>query len=168
MSEARIGEDTMQFGLLLESAQTQQRVVEHALACLKAHTRDIDGVVRDEIRRTLTEELQQVAAESDRAAAALRRLGTMARRRGVIWMVAVMALCMAPLTVLLWRSLPSASEVAALRLRRDELAAAVARLERQGGRVEWRLCGESRRLCVRVQRQPAYGEHGEFLVLSGY
>jgi hypothetical protein len=37
----------------MESAQVQQKLIDENLAALKAHTRDLDGVVRDEIRRTL-------------------------------------------------------------------------------------------------------------------
>jgi hypothetical protein len=44
---------TMKFGLLMESAQAHQKLAETHLEQLRAHTRDLDGVVRDEIRRTL-------------------------------------------------------------------------------------------------------------------
>jgi hypothetical protein len=56
-----------------------------------------------------------------------------------------------------------------LRARREELAASVAKLEQQGGRIEWRRCGEARRLCVRVDRKaPSYGEKADYYVIEGY
>jgi hypothetical protein len=65
--------------------------------------------------------------------------------------------------------LPSDSEISALRTRRDTLAASVATLEKQGGRIDWRRCGENSRLCVRVDRKsPAYGEKAEYYVVAGY
>ena len=68
-----------------------------------------------------------------------------------------------------WWVLPSRAELAVLRARRDEYAAAVAALERAGGRVDLRRCGDQQRLCVRVDRRaPVYGESGEFLIIHGY
>lgn len=76
-------EHTMKFGLLMESAQAHQKLAESHLEKLRAHTQDLDGVVRDEIRRTLVEELQAVTAESDRAARALRAMKHAANMRGL-------------------------------------------------------------------------------------
>jgi hypothetical protein len=65
--------------------------------------------------------------------------------------------------------LPSGSEFAALRARHDELAASVATLERQGGRIAWRRCGETARLCVRVDvAAPTYGEKSDYYIAAGY
>jgi hypothetical protein len=159
----------LKVGLLMESAQAHQKLIEDNLERLKAHTRDLDAVVRDEIRRTLVAELQAVTAECSRAAETLRGISRAARLRGVSWAAGVALLCTAiPAAVVAW-ALPSASEIAALRGQRDELAAAVGRLERRGGRVDWRLCGAGRRLCVRVERKaPAYGNNGDYLILQGY
>jgi hypothetical protein len=64
--------------------------------------------------------------------------------------------------------LPSESEIASLRTRRDELSASVAALEKKGGRIDWRHCGEAARLCVRVDRKaPTYGETADFYVVAG-
>jgi hypothetical protein len=65
--------------------------------------------------------------------------------------------------------LPSAGEIDALRLRRDQLQANVQKLEQKGGRADWRHCGETARLCVRIDNSaPPYGEKGEYFVLKGY
>jgi hypothetical protein len=164
-----MNEDTMKFGLLLESAQAHQRSVEQNLESLKAHTRDLDTVVRDEIRRTLIDEMQALSVETNRAMVALRAMGRAASLRALLWSLACASLAALIPGVLLWWSLPSTAELSALRARRDALAASVAHLEQQGGRVDWRHCGEPQRLCVRIDRSaPAYGEAGDFLIVKGY
>lgn len=159
---------TMKFGLLMESAQAHQRLAETHLEKLRAHTQDLDVVVRDEIRRTLTEELQMLASESNRCAQALQRIRHGAGVRGALWSVAIAILCTAtPIAIMRW-TLPTESEIAALRARRDELSASVAALERKGGRIDWRHCGEAARLCVRVDRKaPAFGEKADYYVVAG-
>jgi thioredoxin-like negative regulator of GroEL len=88
-----MNDDTMKLGLLMESVQVQQKLVEENLAALKAHTRDLDGIVRDEIRRTLIEEFEALTAEGQRAASALRAMGRAAGLRMAIWSLALSALC---------------------------------------------------------------------------
>ena len=160
---------TMKFGLLMESAQAHQKLAEVHLEKLLSHTQDLDAVVRDEIRRTLIEELQLLAAESKRATEALKRIRRAAAGRVALWSVAIAILCTGiPVAVIRW-SMPSPAEIAALRARRDELSASVATLERQGGRIVWRHCGETARLCVRVDRKaPVYGERADYFVIAGY
>jgi hypothetical protein len=159
---------TIKLGLLMESAQAHQKLVETHLEKLRAHTQDLDGVVRDEIRRTLIEELHMLTAESNRCARALQRIRQGAGVRGALWSVAIAILCTAtPLGILRW-TLPSESEIASLRARRDELSANVAALEKRGGRIDWRHCGEAARVCVRVDRKaPTYGEKADFYVVAG-
>lgn len=166
---AAMDETTMKFGLLMESAQAHQKLAETHLERLRAHTQDLDGVVREEIRRTLVEELREVSAESNRAAQALRAVKRAAGMRGLLLSAAAAALSTAaPFAIARW-ILPSPAQIDALRARRDQLAANVSRLEQQGGRIEWRRCGESARLCVHVDRTaPAYGDKGDYFVVKGY
>jgi len=161
--------DTMKFGLLMESAQAHQRLAEAHLEKLKAHTQDLDGVVRDEIRRTLIAELSAVTAESARAARALQDMKRTANLRAVLWNVGIAFLCTAiPTAVTTW-VLPSPATIAALRTQQATLAQNVARLTLQGGKAEWRRCGEDARLCVRVDRgAPVYGEKADFYIVKGY
>jgi hypothetical protein len=158
---------TMKLGLLMESAQAHQTIAETHLEKLRAHTQDLDGVVRDEIRRTLTEELQLLASESKRCAESLRRIRQGAGLRGALWCVAIAVLCTAtPVAIVRW-TLPSGAEIAALRARRDELSASVAALEKRGGRLDLRHCGDPSRLCVRVDRKaPPYGEKADYYVVA--
>jgi len=161
--------ETVKFGLLMESAQAHQKLAETHLEKLRAHTQDLDGVVRDEIRRTLVEELKLLTAESRRATEVLRNMKRAAASRGALWSIATAVLCTAiPIAVMRWM-LPSEPEIAALRVRRDQLAASVASLEQRGGRIDLKRCGEAARLCVRVDRKaPTYGEKADFYVVAGY
>ncbi len=171
MSESApaIDDATMKFGLLMESAQAHQKLAETHLEKLRAHTQDLDGVVREEIRRTLLEELQELTAESKRAAQALHGMKRAANLRGLLWSVGVAVLCTAiPSAIARW-ALPSAREIAALRLERDQLSASIARLVQQGGRVDWRHCGDAARLCVRVDRNaPTYGDKADYYIVKGH
>jgi hypothetical protein len=171
MSERANGvdDDTLKFGLLMESAQAHQKLAEVHLEKLRAHIQDLDDVVREEIRRTLIEELRSLTAESDRAAGALRGMQRAANMRGVLWNIGTAVLCIAiPSAIAHW-ALPSASDLEALRARRDALAQNIARLEQRGGKVDLRSCGDLRQLCVRVDRKaPVYGEKADFYVVKGY
>jgi hypothetical protein len=159
----------MKCGLLMESAQAHQKLAESQLQQLSAHTRDLDAVVRDQIRRTLIEELQMLWAESKRTTEALQKVGRNAAVRVGLWSIAITIPCTAiPLASLRW-VLPSASEISALRARHDELSAAIAALERRGGGIDWRRCGEKSRLCVRVDRKaPAYGDKADYFVVADH
>lgn len=159
----------MKLGLLMEAAQAQQRLGQESLERLAAHTRDLDGIVRDEVRRTVAEELGSLAGESQRVAQSLKRLRRAANLRVLLWTVAMAAVCSAVAVGEAWWVLPSRSEIAALRARRDSLAANVAGLARRGGSIDLRRCGVRSRLCVRVDRSaPAYGPGADYLIVKGY
>src|SRR5208283_3332553 len=128
-----IDDSTMKFGLLMESAQAHQRLAESQLDKLRAHTQDLDSVVRDEIRRTLVEELRMLSAETARATRALQRVGSGSDLRRASWSFLFALICaLVPLGAARW-VLPSAAEVATLRAQRDELRSNVSKLEQQGG-----------------------------------
>ena len=160
---------TLKFGLLMESAQAHQKLAETHLEKLRTHTQDLDGVVREEIRRTLIEELQELTAEAKRAIQALQGMKRAANMRGLLWGVVMTALCtVIPSAIAHW-ILPSSGEISALRLERDQLARTIAGLEQQGGRMDWRHCGEAARLCVRVDRTaPVYGDKADYYIVKGY
>jgi hypothetical protein len=162
-------DDTLKIGLLMEAAQAQQALAETVLERLKGHMSALDEVVRDEIRHALVEELQGLGNESQRAAESLRRLGRAANARMALWSIGLTLLCTAIPMCGQWWLIPSESEIAALRLRRDQLVANVTSLEQRGGRVDLRRCGGTDQLCVRVDRKaPAYGDAGDYLVVKGY
>src|ERR1700690_3281686 len=103
-------DSTMKFGLLMESAQAHQKLAETHLEELRAHTRELDGVVRDEIKRTLIEELQMLAVESKRATEALRKIRRSAGVRvGLFSLVTAVPCAGIPAATARW-ALPSKSE----------------------------------------------------------
>lgn len=166
---AGIRDDTLKVGLLMESAQAHQALVAENLQRLQAHIRDLDTVVRDEIRRTLLEELQAVSTESKAAAQALNRAGLFAHRRlAILGFGFVMLATAIPAGLFVW-AVPSAAQIDALRMQRAELEAALSRLRQQGALVEWQRCGDERRLCVRIDRKaPAFGEQADYWIAKGY
>jgi hypothetical protein len=163
-----LDDDTMKIGLLMESAQAHQQLAQSHLAELRAHTQDLDGVVRDEIRRTLVDELKTVTVESECAARSLRQLQRAAHLRGLLWNVGTAVLCVLIPGLYARYFLPSQADIERMRLQRDALAQNIAHLEQRGGRVDWRSCGEPARLCVRVDRKaPVYGEGADYYVVKG-
>lgn len=162
-------EDTRKVGLLMESAQAHQALVTENLQRLQAHVRDLDSVVRDEIRRTLLEELQAVSTESQAAVQALRRAGRHAHSRLLMAGAGFVLLGTAiPAGILAW-IVPSPAEISALRSQRTELEAALLRLKQQGSQIEWRRCGDEQRLCVRIDRKaPAFGDQADYRIARGY
>ena len=166
-----MNDEVMQCGLLMETAQTHQSLVDGALQKLRAHTQDLDGVVREEIRRTLVEELRSLASESKGAARSLRSMALAANLRVTLWSIGTVTVSSAMSIAMILAAarwlLPSHGEITALTARRDELTQAVARLEERGGRIDLRRCGDSGRLCVRVQRKaPAFGPHADYFIVA--
>jgi len=160
---------TLRAGLLMESVQTHQKMAEVHLDRLTKHTQGLDSIVRDEIRRTLVDELQSLTAEIQRTLQSLVAMRRAASVRGVVLQLGVTALCvLIPSAMLRW-ALPNPVELVSLRAQRNALGQNLASLERQGARIEWRHCGEAARLCARVERgAPTYGEKADFYVLKGY
>jgi hypothetical protein len=71
--------------------------------------------------------------------------------------------------LLLWWWLPAPAQIAVLRAEHERLLAGVARLTDSGGRIDLRRCGDTSRLCVRIDRRaPVYGEQSDYLVVRGY
>jgi hypothetical protein len=167
---APMADDTLKFGLLMESAQAHQQLAETHLSKLLAHTQGLDNVVRDEIRRTLIEEFQALSAECDRATAAMLTMKRAANVRAIVWNLGVALLCTVIPGAIAHFAWPSKSEISALRAQRDAVAYNLAELEQRGGKMDWRHCGSAARLCVRIDRKaPVYGKKGEeYLVVDGY
>jgi hypothetical protein len=159
---------TLKVGLLMEAAQTQQKAVESMLQRLTSLADGLDAVVREELRQGFIEEFQALGAASRAAEAALDRVRHAASRRIALWAIAVVtASSTAPLFVA-WAIVPSPAEIARLRAQREKLAQSIAELGREGGHIELRRCGDSSRLCVRVDRSaPVYGTDGDYVVLRG-
>jgi len=160
---------TMKVGLLMEAAQAQQKAAESSLKKLRAAANDLATVVREEVHRVVLEELHSLAADSKRASEALQAVRRTANARALVWSVGTTMLCSAiALAVACW-IMPSRADIAVLRARRDELVTQIANLEKRGGRIDLRRCGDGARLCVRVDRKaPIYGEQSDYLIVRGY
>lgn len=167
MAEAEPLNETLRVGLLLEAAQAQQRLAAEALEGLRGHTQALEALVRAEVGRSAAEAFDGLSAETAEAAAALRRLRRAADARLLAWSVAATVLSAAMTLAAMHMLLPSRRQIEALRARRARFAADIRRLREYGGSVELRRCGSAGRLCVRVDRTgPAYGAHGEFLLVK--
>src|SRR5438552_8222135 len=152
----------------METAQAHQRLAETQLDRLRQHTQEMDAVVRDEIRRTLIEELQQLGAETRRAVQSLDRIRRAATLRSALWSVGVTVLCASIPVGVAQFILPSSHEIGELRTQRDALTMNIAALQRQGGRIDLKHCGAEGRLCVRVDNKaPKFGEKADYYVVAG-
>jgi hypothetical protein len=162
-------DSTVKLGLLLEAAESHQATAAEALERLRQHAAGLDAVVREEIRATLVEELQDLRRHSGLAVESLRALARHVNLRVFALGGALVLLASAVPFALAWWLLPSAAEMAALRVSRDQLSADLAHLRREGGAVDLKHCGPERRLCARVDRAaPRYGEAADYIVLKGY
>jgi hypothetical protein len=162
-------EQSTKLGFLMEAAASHQNLAENVLRQLAAHTQDLEAVVRGEIRRALGEELQALSSETTNAIEGLRAVRRSVTLRVRAWNLAIVVLSGVAFLGVGWVMLPSRTEIARLRERRDELSSVVAQLARQGGQAELRRCGESQRLCVRIDRNaPAYGASADYYVVKGY
>jgi hypothetical protein len=162
-------ETLAKIGLLMETAVAYQHLADQALGQLKSHTQGLDGIVREEVRRTFIEELHALREESQRAVHAMQAVKRAANSHVALWSIIVTALCAGSACAICWWALPSKAEIAALRAQHDQFSAAVAQLEQLGGRIDLHRCANGTRLCVRVDREaPVFGEHRDYMVVQGY
>lgn len=153
----------------MEAVQGLQTVAEDSLARLQSLTRNLDAIVRDEIRRTLVDELGGLTAVANRASSTLESIcATSSLRCAVFGFVMTSISAGLPMAIGLW-TLPSPAQVDELRARRTQLSQDIQELRRQGAEIELRHCGQARRLCARVEREaPAFGPQADYLILKGY
>jgi hypothetical protein len=161
-------QDSVKLGLLMETAQTHQKLAEEAIGKLNEQTQGLQAVVRDQIRRAVVEEIKIVQAETQSAVAALRRVRRAANARVTLWTVGPTAISAGIALFIAWWVLPTPTEIARLRTERDELASNVAVLNQRGARADLRRCGTGH-LCIRVDTNaPRYGDHRDYFVIRGY
>jgi hypothetical protein len=164
-----LDDKTMAFGLLMESAQAHQQLAESQLQKLREHTRDLDGVVREEIRRTLVDELQMLTVETARAIDALGKIKRGVTLRHTLASLGVAVACAIAPIIVARMALPSPDEISSLKATRDELNLGISKLRQQGGAVDLRRCGAASRLCVRVDlKAPKYGDKADYYIIEGY
>jgi hypothetical protein len=161
-------QDSVKLGLLMETAQTHQKLAEAAIEKLSEHTQALEAVARDQIRRALVDALKTVHIEAQRAVEALQRIKGEANARVTLWTLGLTVISVAIALFVAWSVLPTPPEIARLRTERDELASSIAVLNERGARADVRRCGAGR-VCVRVDLSaPRYGESSDYLVIKGY
>ena len=161
-------EETVRLGLLLESAHAQQQGAADSIGQLQTLVHGLDDVVRDEIRRTLIEELKAIDTEIAASVAGLHRLRRAVSLRAAAWVIgaaiAAPLLCSAALRMVD----PAMNRIGRLEAQRAALERNLATLRAAGGVVTLRRCGRRRRWCVRIDRRaPRYGRRGDFAVVDG-
>ena len=161
-------QDSVKLGLLMETAQTHQKLAEAALEKLSEHTQALEAMARDQIQRALVDALKGVHVEAHRAVEALEKMKRAANARVTLWTLGLTATSVAVALFVAWWLLPTPAEIARLRAERDELASNIAVLNQRGARADLRRCGAAR-VCVRVDLSaPRYGENSDYIVIKGY
>lgn len=167
MNEFQPRGETLKLGLLMETAQAHQRLSADVLAQLNEHVRTLGEMVRVQVTRAVVESLDGLREETNQTTRALRRLRRATDVRSVLCSGAAMMASAAIAVAVVHLEVPSARQIAALRTRRALLAEDVKRLHQYGAAVDVRRCGPNGKLCVRVRRHgPAYGPHGDFLLVK--
>ena len=166
--DVSMDQDSVKLGLLMETAQTHQKLAEAAIEKLNEHAQGLEAVVRDQIQRALVDALKTVHAESQRAVDALQKIKRAANARVTLWTLGLTATSAAIALFVAWWVLPTPREIARLRIERDELVSNIAVLNQRGARADLRRCGTGR-VCVRVDLSaPRYGESSDYMVIKGY
>jgi len=133
------------------------------LATLDSRSRDLDSALGEAVQRAFME------AAGLRAAEKLSQVHRATGLRFALWAFGVVSACSLVPTALTWALMPSRAQLLEARQGLEQLKSGAAQLAREGGRIELRRCGETNRLCVRVDRKsPFYGENADYAVLKGY
>jgi hypothetical protein len=152
-----------ELGPILESVHAQQTKIHGLLATLDSRSRDLDSTLGEAVQRAFMD------AAGLRAAEKLSQVHRATGVRFARWCVGIVSVCALVPVLLSWLLMPSPAQVLQARQNHDELAARVAQLAREGGRMDLRRCGAAQRLCVRVDRKaPLYGEGADFMIVKGY
>jgi len=147
---------------IVEMVHAQQSQINDLLAALDARSRDLDTAVEGALHRSLD-------AAGLRASQRFSQLHRETGVRFARWAFGVVSACALVPAALSWILMPSRAQLLQARATLDQLTANAAQLSREGGRIELRHCGETNRLCARVERKsPPYGEGADFMILKGY
>ena len=152
-----------ELGRVLETVHAQHSQIHGMLATLDTRSRDFDSAMGEAVQRAFMD------AAGLRAAEKLSQIHRATGMRFALWSFGIVSACSLVPTVLTWMLMPSRSQLMQARQSLDQLSAGIARLSREGGRIDLRHCGEANRLCVRVDRKaPFYGEGADYAVIKGY
>jgi hypothetical protein len=161
-------QDSVKVGVLIEAAQTHQKLAEAAIEKLNKQTQGLEAVVRDQIQRALIDGLKSLHVETKGAVEGLQRVKRSANARVMLGTIGLTAMSVSVALFVAWCVLPTPTEIAALRAERDELSSKIAALSQRGARADLRRCG-TEHLCVRVDLKASrYGDSSDYLVIEGY
>ena len=150
-------------GRVLEAVRAQQSQLQGMLTTLDARSRDLESVLGEAVQRAFAD------AAGFRAAERLSQVHRATGARFALWSFGIVGVCSLVPAVLAWMLMPSRAQLIQARQSLDQLSVGIARLSREGGRIDLRRCGEANRLCARVDRKaPFYGEESDYAVLKGY
>jgi hypothetical protein len=162
-SDLSIATAPVDLGRVLETVHAQQSQIHGMLATLDTRSRDLDSTMGEAVQRAFMD------AAGLRAAEKLSQIHRATGMRFALWSFGIVSACSLVPTVLTWMLMPSRAQVTQARQSLDQLSAGIARLSREGGRIDLRHCGEANRLCVRIDRKtPFYGENADYAVVKGY
>ena len=150
--------------LIIEKATriAVEKAVQAALASVQQQTQATLG---DSVNPAV-KALQGVTARAEKAEESLHQAASsISWKWAAIW-AATSCVLLASIVALSMLLVPSPNEIADLR-------AAAAALEAQGGRVQLSVCGDSKRLCARIdpkaEKGDQYGQNGQrWMILQGY
>jgi hypothetical protein len=162
-SELSTATAPVDLGQVLETVHAQQSQIHGMLATLDSRSRDLDSAMGEAVQRAFMD------AAGLRAAEKLSQIHRATGMRFALWSFGIVSACSLVPTVLTWMWMPSRAQMTQARQSLDQMSAGIARLSREGGRIDLRHCGEANRLCVRVDRKtPFYGEKADYAVVKGY
>ena len=139
-----------------------EKAVQAALASVQQQTQSTLG---DSVNPAV-KALQGVTARAEKAEESLHQAASsISWKWAAIW-AATSCMLLASIVGLSMLLVPSPNEIADLR-------ADAAALEAQGGRVQLSVCGDSKRLCARIdpkaEKGDQYGQNGQrWMILQGY
>ena len=150
--------------LIIEKATriAVEKAVQAALASVQQQTQSTLG---DSVTPAL-KALQGVTARAEQAEESLHQAASsISWKWAAIW-ASTSCMLLASIVGLSMLLVPSPNEIADLR-------ADAAALEAQGGRVQLSVCGDSKRLCARIdpkaEKGDQYGQNGQrWMILQGY
>lgn len=150
-------------GGVLETVHAQQSQIHGLLATLDSRSRDLDATLGDAVQRAFMD------AAGLRAAEKLSQVHRATGVRFARWSFGVVSMCALVPALLSWLLMPSRAQLMQARQTMEQLSAGVAQLSREGGRIDLRRCGQTNRLCVRVDRKSSYyGPNADYMILEGY
>src|SRR5690348_10176604 len=107
-------QDTAKLGLLMETAERQQKLAEAAIGQLNEQIQGLVAGSRDQLHRAIVDEVAIVRVETHRAVEALHRVKGAANARVTLWTMGLTAISTAIALFVAWWVLPTRAEIAAL------------------------------------------------------